>query len=346
MTNCGASSESCCTTLEVTGGTYFRTYSSDADGGATGLADPATISSFRLDKYLVTVGRFRQFVAAWNGGAGWLPPAGSGKHTHLNGGNGLNAATSTATAGSSFGGQLSGTVSASAGSAYEPGWVASDDSNIGPTNTTLRRCSTQDSWTAAPGPNENLPIDCVNWYEAYAFCIWDGGFLPSAAEWEYATVGGSQERLYPWGSTDPGSANQYAIYDCFYPSGGEGGLASCGDATIAPVGSASLGAGLWGQLDLAGNLQEWALDYSYDFGFPDPCTDCALLLPLEGGCTGCGLAETCDCAFRFLGGGSFDGPASGLSTSSFAAMWAMNESLGGESGERDFNDGFRCARAP
>jgi len=112
------------------------------------------------------------------------------------------------------------------------------------------------------------------------------------------------------------------------------------------VGSASLGAGLWGQLDLAGNLQEWALDYSYDFGFPDPCTDCALLLPLEGGCTGCGLAETCDCAFRFLGGGSFDGPASGLSTSSFAAMWAMNESLGGESGERDFNDGFRCARAP
>jgi len=50
------------------------------------------VGDFKLDKYEVTVGRFRQFVAAWNGGAGYTPPAGSGKHTHLNGGNGLNAA--------------------------------------------------------------------------------------------------------------------------------------------------------------------------------------------------------------------------------------------------------------
>ncbi|MGO9835775.1 MAG: SUMF1/EgtB/PvdO family nonheme iron enzyme [Polyangiaceae bacterium] len=34
-------------------------------------------------------------------------------------------------------------------------------------------------------------IDCVNWYESYTFCIWDGGFLPSEAEWEYAAGGGS-----------------------------------------------------------------------------------------------------------------------------------------------------------
>ena len=39
-----------------------------ANGVATGLADPATVSDFRLDKYDVTVGRFRQFVKAWNGG--------------------------------------------------------------------------------------------------------------------------------------------------------------------------------------------------------------------------------------------------------------------------------------
>ncbi len=83
LINCGAANESCCTNLAVTGGAYHRTYDSvglsadggygstatlAADGGPTSEADPATVSSFRLDKYDVTVGRFRQFVAAWNGG--------------------------------------------------------------------------------------------------------------------------------------------------------------------------------------------------------------------------------------------------------------------------------------
>jgi formylglycine-generating enzyme required for sulfatase activity len=79
MTNCGAC-ESCCTSLEVPGGAFYRTYDLDPtlgganwiapDGGATGLADLATISTFVLDKYDVTVGRFREFVNAWNGGVG------------------------------------------------------------------------------------------------------------------------------------------------------------------------------------------------------------------------------------------------------------------------------------
>jgi sulfatase modifying factor 1 len=213
MSNCGADSESCCTSLEVPGGTYYRTYdmivandgafSSNhtlaADGGPTGEADPATVSSSRLDKYLVTLGRFRQFVTAWNGGAGWLPAPGSGKHTHLNGGQGL----------------VDVGAPVDAGRVYEPGWVASDDSNVAPTNTNLA-CNPQfyQVWTNAPGSSESLPIDCVNWYEAYAFCIWDGGFLPSEAEWEYAAAGGSQQREYPWGSTNPASGTQYAISAC------------------------------------------------------------------------------------------------------------------------------------
>ena len=195
LTNCGASSESCCTSLDVPGGTYYRTYTSSGSG-ATGLADPATVSGYRLDKYLVTVGRFRRFVDAWNGGAGYAPPAGSGKHAHLNGGQGL--------------------ANAGSGMTYEPGWVPSDNSNVAPTNANLT-CGVS-TWTDAAGSQENLPINCVNWPEAYAFCIWDGGFLPSEAEWEYAAAGGSQQREYPWGTTAPGSGNQYAIYDCHYPS--------------------------------------------------------------------------------------------------------------------------------
>ena len=83
---------------EVEGGTYYRTYDIpdgggftplpdggavlSADGGPTNEADPASVSTFRLDKYLVTVGRFRAFVNAWNQGKGYLPTPGSGKHTH------------------------------------------------------------------------------------------------------------------------------------------------------------------------------------------------------------------------------------------------------------------------
>jgi hypothetical protein len=94
MTNCGATKESCCKSLDVVGnnaadaGAFYRTYG-NSGGGATGEADPATVSTFALDKYLVTVGRFRQFVKAWDGGAGWMPPQSSGIHTHLNGGRGL-----------------------------------------------------------------------------------------------------------------------------------------------------------------------------------------------------------------------------------------------------------------
>jgi formylglycine-generating enzyme required for sulfatase activity len=44
---------------------------------------------------------------------------------------------------------------------------------------------------------ERLPIICVNWCEAYAFCIWDGGFLQSETEWKYAASGGSKQRECP-----------------------------------------------------------------------------------------------------------------------------------------------------
>jgi Sulfatase-modifying factor enzyme 1 len=115
------------------------------------------------------------------------------------------------------------------------------------------------TWTESPGVNENLPLNCENWYEAYAFCIWDGGFLPSEAEWEYAAAGGDEQLEYPWGSTDPGSANEYAIYDCFFPTG----TVDCTNtnANIAPVGTPTMGAGRWGQLDIVGDLWKWNLDW-------------------------------------------------------------------------------------
>ena len=46
-------------------------------------------------------------------------------------------------------------------------------------------------------------------------------------------------------------------------------------SNLAPVGSAPLGAGLYGQLDLAGEMAEWAIDWYASY--VDPCVDCAYL---------------------------------------------------------------------
>jgi sulfatase modifying factor 1 len=313
VTDCGSSpnKESCCTTLEVEGGTFFRTYDESPqdsfvfvvpDAGPAGEADPATVSTFLLDKYDVTVGRFRQFVNAWNGGEGWKANPGSGRHTHLNDGGGLENAGAPA----------------DAGTVFETGWVAIDRFLVEPTNATLA-CDPYATWTVEPGENENRPINCVRWEEAYAFCIWDGGFLPSEAEWEYAAAGGSQQRVFPWGSTDPGTANEYAIYGCYYPPGSPGFMCS-GVSNIAAVGTADAGAGLFGQLDLTGNMYQWTLDY---FATYVACADCAYLTPT---------------ASRVIRGGSFsDDEATLFSPFRISYPEAM---------DRDPDIGFRCARAP
>jgi formylglycine-generating enzyme required for sulfatase activity len=276
----------------VTGGTYYRTYT-NTGSGPTAEADLATVSGFRLDRYLVTVARFRRFVSAWDGGSGYEPPAGSGKHTHLHSGRGL--------------------VNAGGVGSYETGWLASDDGWVAPTNKNLLDCGSANTWTPSVGDGESLPMNCVNWYEAYAFCIWDGGFLPSEAEWEYVAAGGGQQREFPWGSTDAGVANQYAIYGCHYPPS-DGG--SC---RLAPVGTASSGAALWGELDMAGDTWEWNLDWFAPYA--DPCVDCAQLT---------------SSLFRVIRGGAFDSPASYL----------LPPYRGGRypSGRTSF--GFRCARTP
>ncbi len=304
LTNCGADGESCCTSLAVDGGTYSRTYSV-MDAGLTGLADPATLSTFRLDKYEVTVGRFRRFVAAWNGGAGFTPPLGSGKHSHLNAGLGL---------------ENSGTPGT-----YELGWSVSDNGRIAPTDANLGSCGAYATWTPSPSSQENLPINCMNWWEAYAFCIWDGGFLATEAEWKYAAAGGGEQRRFPWGSTEPGTTNQYAIYACCYPAG-DGSCTNdwcTGARNIAPVGTASSGAGLWGQLDLAGSLWEWNLDfYPDDAAFIDPCTNCAYLTPT---------------ATRVVKVGNFaEGPY-------YLPTWLRYDY---DPSNREIYLGFRCARAP
>ena len=270
---CGpGGNESCCASSVVPGGTYNRR--NDA-------AYPATVSDFRLDRFEITVGRFRQFVASYPGNK---PVAGAGAHPLI------------------------------AGSGWQAGWTASLAAGQAELKAAVKCAPASQTWTDAVGGNEDKPMNCLDWYEAFAFCAWDGGRLPTEAEWNYAAAGGSEQRQYPW-SNPPSSTtidSTYAVY---------------GGAPLAGVGSKSAqgkGDGKWGQADLAGGVWEWNLDWFVTPYSMSPCSNCATVAQ--------GAASA-----RVDRGGSWDYPAAvALST------FRNDDAPSG----RTYGLGARCARIP
>lgn len=199
--NCGLSgTEDCCDSPLVEGGPFDRF--NDAN-------QPFTVSAFRLDRFEVTVGRFRQFVRAVE--AGFRPEPGDGKHVHLNGG-------------------------AAPG---EVGWLPAFDEFV---TESVENCP-NDNYSSSPGPTDKQPVVCASYYHALAFCIWDGGYLPSSTELLYVLGGGGGEtRGFPWGDTLEPSRAVYAT------------------SKLADVGTKPDGEGRWGHHDLIGNAWEIAAD--------------------------------------------------------------------------------------
>jgi formylglycine-generating enzyme required for sulfatase activity len=191
---------------------------------------PATVGDFHLDRFEVTVGRFNRFVAAGQGLQSTAPQTGSGRSDI---------------------------------DVNDPGWDLAWNTYLATTSQALTTNVQCINATYLAGDSV-LPMNCLTWYEAYAFCIWDGGRLPTEAEWTYAAAGGGSadgQRVYPW-SVPPSSTTADDTYSVSYVRG------------PAEVGSLSpKGDGKWDQADLVGNVDEWVADYVGPY--PVPCYDCA-----------------------------------------------------------------------
>lgn len=267
------------THLPVPGGTFYRSFDRASDGAYPDMTNPATVSSFELDVQEVTVAQFRVFVDGGYATQVQPPATGSGAHP------------------------------SSAATAWQSAWAA----QLPVDSTALKAgmlCNTYATWTDAAGANEAKPINCVSWYEAQAFCISVGGYLPTEAEWNYAAAGGDEQRAYPWSSP----AEDTTI-DC-----GHADYNACPNGT-RDTGATPQGNGRWGHVDLGGNVWEWVFDVSAA-AYPNPCDDCVELV----GSTS-----------RVVRGGSF---VSDLTTLRAAHRYQYFATAHND------NVGFRCAYPP
>lgn len=101
----------------------------------------------------------------------------------------------------------------------------------------------------------NLPVSCVSWASANAYCLAVNKRLPREVEWENAARGTTPIK-YPWGSGHGcGVAATLA---------GETTNRACSGKRPSKVGAHLGGASPYGVLDMSGNVEEWVADWYAD----------------------------------------------------------------------------------
>ena len=151
----------------------------------------------------------------------------------------------------------------------------------------------------------DLPVSCVHWSDAEAYCHFAAKRLPTEVEWEYAARG-PMAVAFPWGGA-PSCTNAITLIN-------DQSAKTCAPRP-ARVGSHPNGASFFGVQDMSGNVEEWTADWYVESLAPGPA-------PRAGS------------AHVLRGGGWLSPPSLSRTT---ARDW-------GSAVEAGPNVGFRCAR--
>jgi formylglycine-generating enzyme required for sulfatase activity len=212
-------------TIPSQGQTVTFTFDPPADSDAGSQVVTLSFSrSFWIDRYEVTVGRFKQWVQF--GGL----PCGGGPACSLD-----------------QGGPYQDRMM------WNPAWNAwaSDKASFTKGHGCQPSPQQYGHYSTYEAGDPLLPMTCVSWYQAAAFCAFENKRLVTEMEWQFVAAGHEQDRFYPFSVTEiPLTCNLVTYL-------GPGGNL-CGFPVRA--GTAAGGGSRDGVFDLSGSVFEWVWD--------------------------------------------------------------------------------------